>query len=126
MSGRSSFRPTRRPKSGFTLTAGEAVAFEDLSAETRFRGSSLLTDHGVVSGVTVAIAGHGQAFGILGAHTARKRSFTEDEIHFLFSLATVLGDGGGADSERGRTAKAGGVRPTQSQPGDGAEPATAP
>ncbi len=77
-------------ESGFTLTAGEAVAFEDLSADTRFHGSSLLTDHGVVSGVTVAIAGHGQAFGILGAHTARKRSFTEDEIHFLFSLATVL------------------------------------
>jgi signal transduction histidine kinase/CheY-like chemotaxis protein len=77
-------------ESGFTLTAGEAVVFEDLSAETRFHGSSLLADHGVVSGVTVAIAGHGQAFGLLGAHTARKRSFTEDEIHFLFSLATVL------------------------------------
>jgi signal transduction histidine kinase/ActR/RegA family two-component response regulator/HAMP domain-containing protein len=76
-------------ESGFTLTAGEAVTFENLSAEIRFRGSSLLADHGVVSGVTVAIAGHGQVFGILGAHTARKRSFTEDEIHFLFSLATV-------------------------------------
>ena len=75
---------------GFTLTAGDAVAFDNLPAETRFRGSSLLADHGVVSGVTVAIAGHGQAFGVLGAHTARKRSFTEDEIHFLFSLATVL------------------------------------
>ena len=75
---------------GFTLTAGEAVVFEDLAGETRFRGSSLLIDHGVVSGITVAIAGHGQAFGILGAHTARPRKFTEDEIHFLFSLATVL------------------------------------
>jgi signal transduction histidine kinase/HAMP domain-containing protein/ActR/RegA family two-component response regulator len=77
-------------ESGFTLTAGDAVAFENLSTEPRFRGSSLLADHGVVSGVTVAIAGHGQAFGVLGAYTARKRSFTEDEIHFLFSLATVL------------------------------------
>jgi signal transduction histidine kinase/ActR/RegA family two-component response regulator len=38
----------------------------------------------------VAVAGHGQAFGILGAHTARRRKFTEDEVHFLFSLATVL------------------------------------
>ncbi len=77
-------------EAGFTLVAGEAVAFEDLAAETRFRGSSLLADHGVVSGITVAIAGHGQAFGVLGAHTARRRKFTEDEIHFLFSLATVL------------------------------------
>jgi signal transduction histidine kinase/ActR/RegA family two-component response regulator len=79
-----------RTEAGFTLTAGEAVTFDNLSAEKRFCGSSLLVDHGVVSGVTVAISGHGQAFGILGAYTARKRSFTEDEIHFLFSLATVL------------------------------------
>jgi nitrogen-specific signal transduction histidine kinase/HAMP domain-containing protein/ActR/RegA family two-component response regulator len=79
-----------RTECGFTLGAGEALAFERLPAETRFRGSSLLTDHGVVSGISVAIAGHGQAFGTLGAHTAHQRRFTEDEIHFLFSLATVL------------------------------------
>jgi signal transduction histidine kinase/HAMP domain-containing protein len=76
---------------GFTLAAGEAVTFERLPGETRFRGSSLLTDHGLVSGISVAIvAGHGQAFGILGAGTASPRKFTEDEIHFLYSLATVL------------------------------------
>jgi signal transduction histidine kinase/ActR/RegA family two-component response regulator len=77
-------------ESGFTLAAGEAVAFEHLPGETRFHGSSFLIDHGVVSGISVAIAGHGQAFGTLGAHTAHPRRFTEDEIHFLFSLATVL------------------------------------
>ena len=75
---------------GFALTAGEPVYFDDLPGETRFHGSSLLIDHGVVSGATVAISGHGRAFGILGAHTARHRKFTGDEIHFLFSLATVL------------------------------------
>jgi signal transduction histidine kinase/ActR/RegA family two-component response regulator len=75
---------------GFTLAAGEPVFFEDLATETRFRGSSLLLDHQVTSGMMVAIAGHGQAFGILGAYTARRRKFTEDEIHFLFSLGTVL------------------------------------
>ena len=77
-------------ESGYTLSAGEAVVFGLLSAETRFRGSSLLSDHGVASGISVAIAGHGQAFGTLGAFTAHQRRFTEDEIHFLFSLATVL------------------------------------
>jgi signal transduction histidine kinase/CheY-like chemotaxis protein/HAMP domain-containing protein len=79
-----------KTESGFTFGAGEAVVFEDLPGETRFHGSSLLTDHGVVSGISVAIAGHERAFGILGAHTAHRRRFTEDEIHFLFSLATVL------------------------------------
>ena len=80
----------RQTESGYALAAGEAVAFEHLPAERRFHGSSLLTDHGVVSGINVAIAGHGQSFGTLGAHTAHQRRFTEDEIHFLFSLATVL------------------------------------
>jgi signal transduction histidine kinase/CheY-like chemotaxis protein/HAMP domain-containing protein len=77
-------------EAGFTLGAGEAVAFEHLPSETRFRCSSLLTDHGVVSGISVAIAGHGQLFGILGTYTTHQRRFTEDEIHFLFSIATVL------------------------------------
>jgi signal transduction histidine kinase/ActR/RegA family two-component response regulator/HAMP domain-containing protein len=88
--GRAVIPADRQTEAGFTLTAGEAVAFERLANETRFRGSSLLTDHGVVSGIVVAISGHGQAFGVLGAHTARQRKFTEDEIHFIFSLATVL------------------------------------
>jgi len=77
-------------ESGFALVAGEAVAFEHLLEEVRFHGSSLMIDHGVVSGINVAIAGHGQAFGTLGAFTSNHRKFTEDEVHFLFSLATVL------------------------------------
>lgn len=77
-------------ETGFALTAKEAVAFDSLAKERRFRGSSLLTNHNVASGITVAVAGHGQAFGVLGAYTKRQRTFTEDEIHFLFSLATVL------------------------------------
>ncbi|HOX56567.1 MAG TPA: ATP-binding protein [Candidatus Paceibacterota bacterium] len=77
-------------EAGFTLSAGEAVVFERLATETRFRSSPLVTDHGVASGITVAIGGHGQAFGVLGALTARQRRFTEEEVHFLFSLSTLL------------------------------------
>src|SRR5579862_4367394 len=75
---------------GFTLTAGEPVVVEDLNTETRFSGTPLLTSHGVVSGVTVAISEQGQAFGVLGAHTTHRRRFTEDEVHFLLAVATVL------------------------------------
>ncbi len=75
---------------GFTLTAGEPVVVEDLQKENRFSGSSLLTQHGVVSGITVVISGHGKAYGILGAHTTNRRSFSEDEVHFLLAVATVL------------------------------------
>lgn len=75
---------------GFTLTAGEPVVVEDLKTETRFSGTPLLTSHGVVSGVTVAISEQAQAFGVLGAHTTHSRKFTEDEVHFLLAVATVL------------------------------------
>ncbi len=77
-------------EAGFTLGAGDSVVFENLAVDNRFRGSSLLIEHGVVSGMCVAISPRGGVFGVLGAHTAHKRRFTEDEIHFLFSLATVL------------------------------------
>jgi len=79
-----------RTQPGFTLTAGDPVVVENLAVEKRFEGSYLLVEHGVVSGVTVAISGRGQAFGILGAHTTHRRRFTEDEVHFLLSIANVL------------------------------------
>ncbi len=77
-------------QSGFALRGGEPVVVEDLRQETRFRACPLLLDHGVASGVTIAIAGQGTAFGLLGAHTSRRRRFTGDEVHFLLAVATVL------------------------------------
>jgi signal transduction histidine kinase len=75
---------------GFTLSAGEPVVVEAFSQETRFRASPFLAEHGVVSSVTVAVSGQGHSFGILGAYTARPRKFTEDEVHFLLAIATLL------------------------------------
>ncbi len=77
-------------QAGFTLTAGEPVVVEDLSTEARFRGSPFLVDHGVVSGVTVVISGHGRVFGVLGAHTIKHRKFTEDEVQFLLAVASTI------------------------------------
>jgi signal transduction histidine kinase/ActR/RegA family two-component response regulator len=73
-----------------TLAAGDPVVVENLKAEKRFTPSRFLLEHGVVSGVTVAVAGQGRAFGILGAHTTHRRAFSEDEVHFLLSIATML------------------------------------
>jgi signal transduction histidine kinase/CheY-like chemotaxis protein/GAF domain-containing protein len=75
---------------GFTLTAGEPVEVEHLASERRFGSSPLLIEHGVVSGVTVAISVQGKAFGVLGAHSTHRRKFTEDEVHFLLAVSTVL------------------------------------
>jgi signal transduction histidine kinase/HAMP domain-containing protein/ActR/RegA family two-component response regulator len=80
----------RSTQAGFTLAVGEPVVVEYLPAEARFDSSPLLKEHGVVSGITVAVPGQERAYGILGAYTTNRRVFTEDEVHFLLAIATVL------------------------------------
>ena len=77
-------------QAGYTLLGNAPVVVEDVGVETRFRGTALLTDHGVVSGVSVVIAGRMRAFGVLGAHTASRRTFSTDDVHFLQSIADLL------------------------------------
>lgn len=80
----------RETQMGFTMEAGEPVVVEDAARQTRFRNLPLLQDHGVVSSVTVAISAHRETFGVLGAYTTRVRKFSEDEVHFLLAVGTVL------------------------------------
>lgn len=80
----------RGSQAGFTLLSSEPVIVEDLPTEHRFDGPSLLVEHGVVSGLSVAIHGGETLFGVLGAYTGRRRSFTRDNIHFLRSVANVV------------------------------------
>lgn len=75
---------------GFTLMVARPVIVADLAAETRFVPSALLAEHNVVSGVTVIIHSDDQPYGVLGAHTTRRRDFTTDETHFLQSMANTL------------------------------------
>ncbi len=77
-------------QAGYTLLSNEPVIVEDLRTETRFDGPSLLHDHGVVSGISVIIGDRAQPFGVLGVHTTMRRTFTQDDIHFLQSVANVL------------------------------------
>jgi PAS domain S-box-containing protein len=82
----------RGSQAGYTLLCGEPVIVEDLRSESRFRGPHLLTDHGVASGMSAVIRGAEKPFGVLGAHTRRRRRFTQDDVHFLQSMANVLAD----------------------------------
>jgi nitrogen-specific signal transduction histidine kinase len=77
-------------QAGFTLLSGEPVIVADLRDETRFEHTPFLREHGVVSGVTVIIQGHQRPFGILGIHTLAPRKFSEEEVHFLLTIATLL------------------------------------
>jgi PAS domain S-box-containing protein len=75
---------------GFTLLSSSPVVVEDLRTESRFKAPALFLEHGIRSGVSVIIHGRGKAYGILGAHTKRLRSFTGDDVHFLQSVADAL------------------------------------
>jgi PAS domain S-box-containing protein len=90
--GKTTLGSDRGSQAGYTLRSGIPVVVTDLATETRFTGAALLLDHGVVSGISVIIEGHGAHWGVLGAHTARRRTFSEDDIYFLQAVANVLAD----------------------------------
>jgi GAF domain-containing protein len=76
---------------GYTLVSLGPVVVEDLATERRFTPSRLLAEHGVTSGVTVPIGRlPGRAWGVLGAQTAQRTTFTPDDTNFLLSVANVL------------------------------------
>lgn len=77
-------------QSGFTLMTDEPIIVDDLEGETRFTGSKLLVDHGVVSGMTVSIPGKEKPFGVLGVHTGQQRFFNLHDARFLKSIASIL------------------------------------
>lgn len=77
-------------QAGYTLTCNRPIIVEDLRAESRFKGPSLLIDHGVVSGVSVVIPGRERPYGVLGAHTATRRIFRNEDLRFLESVAHIL------------------------------------
>lgn len=77
-------------QAGFTLQSKEPVIVKDLRTETRFSGPQLLTDHNVVSGMSVIIGSFENPWGIMGAHTTKQRDFSEDDIYFLQSVVNLL------------------------------------
>jgi sigma-B regulation protein RsbU (phosphoserine phosphatase) len=78
-------------QAGFTLLSNRPVVLEDLSTETRFREVPMFGEPAAVSGISVVISTSDGPWGVLGAHTTHRRSFTGNEVHFLQSVANILG-----------------------------------
>jgi PAS domain S-box-containing protein len=88
--GQATIPATPDTHAGYTLVRKQPVIMEDLRTETRFTGSFLLHEHGIISGISVSIYGRERPFGILTAHTSRRRTFTEDDVNFLRGVANLL------------------------------------
>lgn len=80
--------PDSRP--GYVLSKNQPVHILELSKDTRFKSESILVDHEIVSGMSVVISGRSQPFGLLEVYTKKHRTFTQDELRFLQSMAQVL------------------------------------
>ncbi|RKX27352.1 MAG: hypothetical protein DRP45_01305, partial [Candidatus Zixiibacteriota bacterium] len=90
--GRKSVPDGAESQGGYTLLQDKPVITEDVGKETRFVPPALLTEHNIVGGITVAIGGSERPFGVLGVHTDRMQRFTENDAHFMETIANILAE----------------------------------
>jgi PAS domain S-box-containing protein len=90
--GESTIAAGTNAQMGYTLRSATPISVEDLRAEDRFDGSALLAEHGVVSGISVIVGAADDPWGVLGVHAPDSRSFGEDDVNFVESVANVLGN----------------------------------
>jgi len=80
-------------QAGYTLLSRDPIVVEDLTAEPRFTGPDLLTQHGVVSGMSTLIGNYdANPYGIFGIHTRSRRHFTDNDVDFLQAIANILAE----------------------------------
>jgi diguanylate cyclase (GGDEF)-like protein/PAS domain S-box-containing protein len=75
---------------GFTWGSLGHTVVRNFAKESRFQPTTLLQDHGVVSGASVIIGRRGHPFGLLGAFSRTERDFEIEDIDFLKAVANVI------------------------------------
>ncbi|MBX3011676.1 MAG: PAS domain S-box protein [Caldilineaceae bacterium] len=93
-------------QAGYTLHSHAPVVVRDLRTETRFRSPDMLNDHGVRSGISVAVPLQGpgvtegatmaaetnplDAYGVLSVHSRQPRAFATYDVDYLQAVANLL------------------------------------
>jgi signal transduction histidine kinase/CheY-like chemotaxis protein len=77
-------------QSGYTMLIGQPVIVEDATTEKRFQVSEVARAAGAVSSISVVIESGQRPLGVLIAFTQTRRTFTQDDVNFLQSMANVL------------------------------------
>jgi len=78
-------------QANYTLRTDRPVIVTDVAREARFTTQPLLAAHNVVSGMSVVIRGREGPYGVLAAHSTRRRRFSDDDASVLVSAANILG-----------------------------------
>nr|WP_265112452.1 ATP-binding protein [Halosolutus halophilus] len=79
-------------QAAYTLANDHPIVVENLEEETRFSGPELLTSHDVSSGISTIIGPFDEPWGILGSHDTDSRTFTDEDVTFVQSVANVLAE----------------------------------
>ncbi|MCB0192893.1 MAG: PAS domain S-box protein [Anaerolineae bacterium] len=82
----------KNSQAGYTLVTHEPVIVENLPQETRFSGPEFLTEHDVISGMSVIIGDSEKPYGVLGAHSKKSRTFSRYDVNFILSVANILAE----------------------------------
>jgi PAS domain S-box-containing protein len=75
---------------GYSLQTEGPVILDDFRTETRFTSPDLLTDHDIVSGISVVIGSSENPWGLLETQTTEHRDFTDQDAAFVQSIASIL------------------------------------
>ena len=78
-------------QAGFTLRSPGPVVVTNYATEKRFNAAPFV-EHGIVSGMSVAVSGTRRTFGVLAAHTRSPRAFTDADLAFVIAIADVIGE----------------------------------
>ena len=78
-------------QAAYAIQAHGPVIVDDLATETRFSAPPLFVEHGITSGLSVLVGHRDAPYGVLGAHSRRRRDFTQDDINFMQAVANLLG-----------------------------------
>jgi diguanylate cyclase (GGDEF)-like protein/PAS domain S-box-containing protein len=81
---------TESAHAGYTLRTGGPTIVEDMATEARFAPHPKLLELGVVSSVSVLIGSRDEPYGVLAVHAREPRAFSEDEVAFLTTVATLV------------------------------------
>jgi PAS domain S-box-containing protein len=75
---------------GLVLSTGRSIVIPDYAQEMRFGVPAEYLEAGLTSAVGVALSDRGRTIGVLVVRTRAARSFGDDEVRFLESLANLL------------------------------------
>ena len=75
---------------GLALTTGEAVVVDDIFSDPRFSGLPYYVPFGIRAGIVVPVQTTDRKYGVLTACTRLRKHFTEADVHFMESLASLL------------------------------------